>query len=87
MKYWLSVAVVAGLMLAPVAGQAATKKMHRSHMHRAAQTNANMRTPGAFDPARGNAAAGGNNGNSMSGSNSAPENPEGRANGSGGFGQ
>jgi hypothetical protein len=82
MKYWLSAAIAAGLVLAPVASEAATtKKHHRAHMHRAAPA------PGMFDPARGNAAAGGNNANSMSGPNSAPENAEGRTSGGGGMGK
>jgi hypothetical protein len=81
MKYWLSVAVAACLALAPVASHAAkAKKHHRAHMQRT------MRAPGMFDPARGNAAAGGNNANSMSGPNSAPENAEGRTSGGGGSG-
>jgi hypothetical protein len=83
MKYWLSVAVAAGLVLAPVAGQAATKKMHRSHMQRVEGANASVRTPTAVDPTGGNAAAGGNNAASMSGSNSAAENANGRTSGSG----
>jgi hypothetical protein len=79
MKYWLSIALTAGLVLAPVAGQAATtKKHHRTHMHRS------VRAPGSVsDPTGGNAAAGGNNANSMSGSHSAPENDIGRTNGGG----
>jgi hypothetical protein len=81
MKYWLSVAVAACLALAPVAGHAAkAKKHHRAHMHRS------MRAPGVFDPSGGNAAAGGNHANSMSGPNSAPENAEGRTSGGGGSG-
>jgi hypothetical protein len=79
MKPWLLAALAAGLALAPVAGQAATtKKHHASHMQRSARPPA-----GVIDPARGNAAAGGNNANSMSGSNSAPENAEGRTSGGG----
>jgi hypothetical protein len=80
MKTWLLAALAAGLALAPIASQATTttKKHHASHMHRA------VRAPGVVDPTGGNAAAGGNNANSMSGPNSAPENAEGRTGGSGG---
>jgi hypothetical protein len=79
MKYWLSVAVAACLALAPVAGHAAkAKKHHHSQMHRAARAPGNI-----FDPSGGNAAAGGNHANSMSGPNSAPENAEGRTSGGG----
>jgi hypothetical protein len=43
-----------------------------------------VRAPGSVsDPTGGNAAAGGNNANSMSGSHSAPENDIGRTNGGG----
>jgi hypothetical protein len=84
MKYWLSAAIAACLVLAPIAGQAATtKKHHRTHMHRSMRAPG---TPGMFDPSGGNAAAGGNNANSMSGPNSAPENAEGRTSGGGGSG-
>jgi hypothetical protein len=79
MKVWLSLAVTACLLQAPATGHAATaKKHHRAHMHQSA------RAPGAaFDRTGGNAAAGGNNASSMSGSNSAPENDIGRTNGGG----
>jgi hypothetical protein len=84
MKHWLSVTVAAGLVLAPMAGQAATtKKMHRSHMQRMQGANASVRTPAAIDPTGGNAAAGGNNAASMFGSNSAADNANGRTSGSG----
>ena len=100
MKYWISVAVATGLVLAPIAGEATTKKVHRSHMHRAEQGNTIVRAPSAFYPTGGyrypsggygyptgayGAAGGGNNAASMSGSNSAPENANGRSSG-GGFG-
>jgi hypothetical protein len=89
MKYWLSAAVAAGLVLAPVAGHAAkTKKVHRAQMqHSTMAPNPPAARGNTSDPARGNAAAGGNNANSMSGSNSAGDNADGRTSGGGaGFG-
>ena len=90
MKYWLSAAIAAGLVLAPLAGSAAkTKKVHRTHLHRAAMAPYPYAPRGRVSPFGGNAAAGGNNAASMSGSNSAPENAEGRTSGGGaggGFG-
>jgi hypothetical protein len=86
MKYWLSAAVAAGLVLAPVAGHAAkTKKVHRAQMQRSAMApNPPRAVRGdASDPSGGNAAAGGNNAASMSGSNSAGDNVNGRTSGSG----
>ncbi len=83
MKYCLSAAVAAGLVLASVAGQAATKKPHRSHMQRVQGANAAVRAPTAVDPTGGNAAAGGNNAASMFGSNSAADSANGRTSGSG----
>jgi hypothetical protein len=53
----------------------AGKKIHKSHY--AVQSRGPV-----IDPTGGNAAAGGNNANSMSGSNSAGENAEGRTGGS-----
>jgi hypothetical protein len=53
----------------------AGKKVHRSHY--AVQSRGPV-----IDPTGGNAAAGGNNANSMNGSNSAGENAEGRTGGS-----
>ena len=86
MKYWLSAAIAAGLVLAPVASQAAkTSKVHRAQMHRTAMAPAPQAPRGSvLDPTSGNAALGGNNANSMFGSNSAGENVNGRT--SGGFG-
>jgi hypothetical protein len=85
MKYWLSAAVAAGLVLAPVAGHAAkTKKVHRAQMQSSAMAPAPYAVRGsASDPSGGNAAAGGNNANSMSGDNSSGENANGRTSGSG----
>jgi hypothetical protein len=80
MRYLVLAAMAACLALAPSSGQAAPKKMSRVH-------HAQPHAPAAQDPAEssaGNAAAGGNNANSMSGSNSAAENANGRS--SGGFG-
>jgi hypothetical protein len=95
MKYWLSMAVAAGLALAPMAGQAATKKIHKSHhMQQAGEANAQriegttsgLHMPTAADPTGGNAALQGNNATSMFGSNSAADNANGRTSGGGGFG-
>ena len=91
MKYWLSAAVAAGLVLAPVAGQAAAKKTHKSQMQQAGDANVprtegangGLHPPTAADPSGGNAAAGGNNAASMFGSNSAADNANGRTSGSG----
>jgi hypothetical protein len=85
MKYWLSAAIAAGLVLAPVASQAAkSKKVHRTQMHRSAMAQAPQAPRGnVLDPSSGNAAAGGNNANSMFGSNSAGDNVNGRTSGSG----
>jgi hypothetical protein len=78
MKYPLLAAIAIGVAAMPAGGQAGTaKKIHRSH--------ASYQSPGAIqgtpDPSGGNAAAGGNNANSMSGSNSAGENANGRTSG------
>jgi hypothetical protein len=83
MKYWLSVAVAAGLVLAPIVSPAAAKKANRSHVQRTVGAYASVRTPTAVDPTGGNAAAGGNNAASMFGSNSAADNANGRTSGSG----
>jgi aldehyde:ferredoxin oxidoreductase len=74
-----SVAAMAiGIAAMLAGGQAeAAKKIHRSH--NAYQSRGPvMNNP---DPSGGNAAAGGNNANSMNGYNSAGENPEGRTGG------
>jgi hypothetical protein len=66
-----------GIAVLLAGGQAeAGKKIHRSYI--AYPSRGPIMTP---DPSGGNAAAGGNNANSMSGSNSAGENPEGRTGG------
>ena len=94
MKYWLSAVMAACLALAPVAGQAAAKKQHKSQMQQAGEANAQrtegttsgLHMPTAADPTGGNAALQGNNATSMFGSNSAADNANGRTSGGGGFG-
>jgi hypothetical protein len=98
MKYWLSAIVATCLVLAPVAGQAAAKKIHRSHKssqmqqareatpQRTEGASSGLHMPTAADPTGGNAAAGGNNAGSMFGSNSPADNAIGRTSGGGGFG-
>jgi hypothetical protein len=77
-------AIIAGVAVLPAGGHAATaKRVHRTH------AAAYVGTPTPQDPVRnrlnyfGNAAAGGNNANSMSGDNSAGDNVNGRTSGSG----
>ena len=94
MKYWLSAVIAAGLVLAPIAGQAAAKKSHKSHLQQAGEANvprtegatSGLHMPTAADPTGGNAALQGNNATSMFGTNSAADNAIGRTNGGGGFG-
>jgi hypothetical protein len=94
MKYWLSTIIAAGLVMAPMAGQAASKKHHRTQMQQAGQanaqptqpTNSGLHMPTAADPTGGNAALQGNNATSMFGSNAAADNANGRTSGGGGFG-
>jgi Ni/Co efflux regulator RcnB len=98
MKYWLSAIMAACLVLAPMAGQAAAKKIHRSHrsshMQQTREANpqrtegatTGLHMPTAADPTGGNAAVQGNNATSMFGTNSAADNAIGRTNGGGGFG-
>jgi hypothetical protein len=82
MRYLLLTALAVGFAATLPGGhaEAAKKKIHRFH-------NAQNAYPsrGAVqinrDPSGGNAAAGGNNANSMSGSNSAGENANGRTSG------
>jgi hypothetical protein len=84
MRFLTLAAIVAGVVVLPAGGHAATaKRIHRHHQA------AYMGAPAAQDTARsrlnyfGNAAAEGNNANSMSGDNSAGENANGRTSGSG----
>lgn len=89
MKYLVLTAVAAGLAaavaMAPVAGHAASGK--RVHASPASQGAPDPRVEKVYpDASGGNAAAGGNNANSMTGSNSAAENANGRTSGGGGFG-
>jgi hypothetical protein len=78
----LAVAVAATL---PGGGAEAAKKIHKIHHARHAYQSYPPRgaVPIYPDPSGGNAAAAGNNANSMSGSNSPGENAIGRTNGSG----
>ncbi len=78
MKNSVWVAMAVGVAVLFAVGQAeAAKKFHGSH--RAYRSHAPaVSNP---DPSGGNAAAGGNNANSMSGSNSAGENANGRTSG------
>jgi hypothetical protein len=78
MKYGLLAAIAVGAAAITAGGDAeAAKKIHKSH--------ASYESGGAIqsspDLSGGNAAAGGNNANSMSGSNSAGENANGRTSG------
>ena len=78
MKYLLLTALAVGVAAMPAGGHAEhAKKIHRSHT--------SNQSPGAIqgnpDLSGGNAAAGGNNANSMNGSNSAGSNANGRTSG------
>ncbi len=81
-------AVAAGIVLAPVTGHAGSmKRVHASRVAPAPQGMPDPRIEKVYpDVSGGNAAAGGNNANSMTGSNSAAENANGRTSGGGGFG-
>jgi hypothetical protein len=79
MRYLVLVAIAVGAVAMPAAGHAeTTKKLHKSHAAYEAGGGAVLSYP---DPSGGNAAAGGNNANSMSGSNSAGSNANGRTSG------
>jgi hypothetical protein len=74
MRNLVLAAIAVGVAAILAGGQAeAAKKIHGAH-------NA-YQSRGPVDPTGGNAAAGGNNANSMSGSNSAGENANGRTGG------
>jgi hypothetical protein len=78
MKHLLLAAIAVGVVAMPAASHAGNaKKIHRSHT--------SYQSPGVIqgnpDLSGGNAAAGGNNANSMSGSNSAGSNANGRTSG------
>jgi hypothetical protein len=78
MKYLLLAAIAVGVAAMPAGGHAETaKKIHRSHM----TYESRGVIQSAPDLSVGNAAAGGNNANSMSGSNSAGSNANGRTSG------
>ena len=77
MRYLVLMAITVGIAAAGGGNAEAAKKIH--HAYRT------YPSPGAVygnpDPSGGNAAAGGNNANSMSGSNSAGNNANGRTSG------
>jgi hypothetical protein len=85
MTYLAIAAVTAGFALSPVTGEAQpAKKIHRARQVVPAAPVYDPRiVPVTPDMSGGNAAAGGNNANSMSGSNSAAENANGRTSGGG----
>ena len=74
MKYLILVAVAVGVIAMPAE---AAKKIHKSYEAYEPRGSV-LSYP---DPSGGNAAAGGNNANSMSGSNSAGSNANGRTSG------
>jgi hypothetical protein len=81
MRFLILAAIAVGVAAMPAGGYAATaKKIHKSHAVYQSRAAVHS-TP---DATGGNAAAGGNNANSMSGDNSAGENSNGRT--SGGWG-
>ena len=81
MKHLLVMALAAGVAATLAVGEAqAAKKIHRFH-HAQAAYGPRGPLPFYSDPSGGNAAAAGNNANSMSGSNSAGENANGRTSG------
>lgn len=76
MRALVDAAIAVSIALMPVAGTAgAAKRTHKSHPIGVSRTIHNAPASSV-----GNAAAEGNNANSMSGSNSAVENPIGRSN-------
>jgi hypothetical protein len=75
MRVPIHIAVAVSIALTSAGYAQASKRIHKSH--RAA--SAIQSTPG-YEHYWGNAAADGNNANSMRGSNSAVENPNGRTN-------
>jgi hypothetical protein len=82
MRIPIQAAVAVGVALMPVGYVQAAKSIHKSH--KAYVSSGVQGTPAygytTYGYDGGNAAAGGNNANSMSGSNSAVENPNGRTN-------
>jgi hypothetical protein len=75
MRTLIHAAVAVGLALFPVTASDAAKRTHRNGAAYASRTS---QATSGFSV--GNAAAAGNNANSMSGSNSAVENANGRSN-------
>jgi hypothetical protein len=74
MKYLILIAIAVGLAAMPAE---AAKKIHKSHEAYGARAFVVLSYP---DPSGGNAAAAGNNANSMSGNHSAGANEIGRTN-------
>jgi hypothetical protein len=74
MRYLILVAIAVGVAATPAEAAKKIYKSHRMYESRGAV----LSTP---DPSGGNAAAGGNNANSMSGSNGAWDNANGRSSG------
>ena len=85
MRYLVLAAIAVGVAATAGGSAEAARKLHRSYQTYGVPTYG---VPGAVygnpDLSGGNAAAGGNNANSMSGSNSAGNNANGRTSGSGG---
>ena len=79
MRKLILAAAAAGIAVMPATGDAANK-VHKTRHAVAARGPVILPAP---DLTRGNAAVGGNNANSMSGSNSATENANGRTSGGG----
>ena len=82
MRVAIHVGLAVGLALMPIGDGQAAKPVHKSHNVQV--SNGVQRAPddgqGGYGQYGGNAAAAGNNANSMSGSNSAVENAIGRTN-------
>ena len=76
MRVLIHAAIAFSVALLPIGNAGAAKRTHKSHQAHFTR-GAVQSMPG---PYVGNAAAEGNNANSMSGSNSAVENPIGRTN-------
>ena len=76
MRFPIHATIVLSVVLMATGYAEAAKRIHKSH-----QVHYTLGgTQSAPRPSIGNAATDGNNANSMSGSNSAPENPNGRTN-------
>jgi hypothetical protein len=76
MRVLIHATIAFSIALMPIGYADAAKRVHKSHQAQFAR-GAIQSAPGLY---LGNAAAGGNNANSMAGSNSAVENANGRTN-------